>query len=183
MHDLLINVTDEQRLSQVAHSLVDFSLEAPKTIATKKKLSKLLNISETGDELVFGLRSTEILVRQFCLNQITEIEFKSHFPSLSQSLQAALVEVITLRKPEVAQHLKNEINAIDNLLMESFDWDVKWIMGNSSLASRQEQITTLALNCRDKDMRLKTVRCEMDREKLGELIRILEQYSSGEGDK
>lgn len=98
-------------------------------------------------------------------------------------MQTALVHSVELRKPEICQFLVNEINSKDNLLMESFDWDVKWIMGNSSLASTREQIATVMLNCRDKDQKLKTVRFEMNRERLADMIEVLEKCDGMDVDK
>ncbi|XP_058815828.1 uncharacterized protein LOC131679191 isoform X2 [Topomyia yanbarensis] len=160
---------------RILHLFIDHLLEAPENDSTKQKLSALLNISSVGDELTFTLKQVDTLLRQYCLNEINETELKSHFTQLSPATQRTLVDVIEQRKPEIAQFLINEINAKDNVLMESFDWDVKWIMGNSSLASIRQQIVTVAINCRGKDLKLKTVRFEMNRERLEEFIRLLEQ--------
>ncbi|XP_039449161.1 uncharacterized protein LOC120428244 [Culex pipiens pallens] len=184
MHDLLINVTSEHNFGLTVHLLIDYLLEVPKAPSTKQKLSTLLNVPSAGDDLTVTLKLVENLFRQYCLNELTEAELRAHFSNLTAATQATLVDVLEQRKPEVAQFLINEVNAKAHPLMESFDWDVKWIMGNSSLASVREQIATVALNCRGKDQRLQQVRFEMDRARLGEMIRLLEEVGgSAEVDK
>ncbi|XP_058451684.1 uncharacterized protein LOC131430605 [Malaya genurostris] len=175
MHDLLVNVGGDANFDKIFHLLVDHLLEPPENNVIKRKLAELLNFPNVGDELTFTLKQVDILLRQYCLNEINESELRSHFAQLSQPTQRTLVDVVEARKPEITQFLISEINAKDNQLMESFDWDVKWIMGNSSLASTRQQIATVALNCRGKDRKLRTVRFELNRTKLEELIRLLEQ--------
>ncbi|XP_053696751.1 COMM domain-containing protein 8-like isoform X2 [Sabethes cyaneus] len=175
MHNLLINISSEQDFKQIAHLLIDYLLEVPRTDVTRRKVCSLLNLPAGGDDFSFTIKLIESVFRQYCLNEINEAELKSHFQALNQDMQQTLLRTVEQRKSEIAQFLINEINAKDNLLMESFDWDVKWIMGNSSLASVREQIATVALNCRGKDHRLKTVRFEMNRDKLNHFIEQLEK--------
>ncbi|XP_062551488.1 uncharacterized protein LOC134216654 [Armigeres subalbatus] len=175
MHDILINITEDENIIQIIHLLIDHFLELPKSSATRSKVASALKVTNPASEdLTVTLRLLDNLFRQYCLSEIDENELKSHFSNLSSSMQTALIAAINLRKDEIGQFLINEVNAQDNLLMESFDWDVKWIMGNSSLASTREQIATVALNCRDKNQQLKMVRFEMNRERLAELIGVLE---------
>lgn len=68
-----------------------------------------------------------------------------------------------------------EFNSRNDKLMVSFDWDLKWIMGSSSLATLRTQLATLILNCRKKDGTIDTVFFEMNQKKLKDLIRILEE--------
>lgn len=164
------------RLSfQIVHLAIDHLLEVPKTDITRSKLASALNIPNAAEDLTVTLRLLENLFRQYCLNEINGPELKSHFSNLSQSMQNALVAAVELRKAEISQFLINEVNSKDSLLMESFDWDVKWIMGNSSLSSVREQIATMALNCRGKEQKLKTLRFEMNRESLEDVIKVLEE--------
>ncbi|XP_055600873.1 uncharacterized protein LOC129749805 [Uranotaenia lowii] len=181
MHDLLINVSSDQNICVLINLLIDYLLEVPKQETTKTKLASLLTVSGTGnDDIGFTLKLVENLFRQYCLNEISQAELRSHFGNLSPQMQTQLLEGLDRRRPEIDLHLINEVNARDGLLMESFDWDVKWIMGSSSLASVREQIATMALNCRTgKDMRLRTVRFEMTRAKIDDMIRVLEGCSTG----
>ncbi|EAT33795.1 AAEL013935-PA [Aedes aegypti] len=184
MHDLLINVAKEDDVVQIVHLLIDHLLELPKSALTRSKLASALKIvNASSEDLTVTLRLLDNLIRQYCLGEINESELKSHFSNLSSSMQTALVHSVELRKPEICQFLVNKINSKDNLLMESFDWDVKWIMGNSSLASTREQIATVMLNCRDKDQKLKTVRFEMNRERLADMIEVLEKCDGMDVDK
>ncbi|XP_055549484.1 COMM domain-containing protein 8-like [Wyeomyia smithii] len=174
MHNLL-SITNEQDIKQIFHLLIDYLLEVPKTNGTKLKLQLLLNLSSAAVDFSVTIKLIESIIRQYCLEEINETELKAHFQGLSAGMQQTLLRTVDQRKSEIAQFLINEINARNNLLMESFDWDVKWIMGNSSVASMREQIATVVLNCRGKDQHLKTVRFEMKREKLNELIKVLEE--------
>uniref|UniRef100_A0A023EII4 COMM domain-containing protein n=1 Tax=Aedes albopictus TaxID=7160 RepID=A0A023EII4_AEDAL len=184
MHDLLINVAKEDDIVQIIHLIIDHLLELPKSASTRAKLASALNLaSASSEDLTVTLRLLENLLRQYCLGEINESELKAHFSNLSPPMQGALVEAVQLRKPEICQFLVNEINAKDHLLMESFDWDVKWIMGNSSLASAREQIATVVLNCRGKDQKLKAMRFEMSRERLAEVIGVLERCEGSGVDK
>lgn len=44
-----------------------------------------------------------------------------------------------------------EFNARDARLMTSFDWDVKWVMGTSALATLRQPLATLVLVCRKRE--------------------------------
>ncbi|KAL9692439.1 hypothetical protein quinque_015797 [Culex quinquefasciatus] len=81
-------------------------------------------------------------------------ELRAHFSNLTAATQATLVDVLEQRKPEVARFLISEVNAKAHPL-----------------------IATVALNCRGKDQRLQQVRFEMDRARLGEMIRLLERWA------
>lgn len=83
--------------------------------------------------------------------------------------------MITIRRSEVEEFLIDEFNSRNDKLMVSFDWDLKWIMGSSSLPTLRTQLATLILNCRKNDGTIDTVFFEMNRRKLNELIRMLEE--------
>lgn len=61
--------------------------------------------------------------------------------------------------------------------MTSFDWDIKFLIGNSSLASYRQQKATLILNCQ-KGTGSELVTVEMDRAMVDKMIAELERESS-----
>lgn len=109
------------------------------------------------------------------LKQVTETELIFHFTHLNHDLQQSVIDVIKVRKPEVEEFLLCEYNSRHNSLLTSFDWDLKWIMGSSTMSNLRMQIATLSLNCKMKEGQTKTVFFEMNRKKLNELIRVLEE--------
>lgn len=109
------------------------------------------------------------------LKQVTETELIFHFTHLNHDLQQSVIDVIKVRAPEVEEFLVGEYNSRHNSLLTSFDWDLKWIMGSSTMSNLRTQIATLSLNCKAKEGQTKTVFFEMNRKKLNELIRVLEE--------
>lgn len=109
------------------------------------------------------------------LKQVTETELILHFTHLNHDLQQSVIDVIKVRQPEVEEFLVCEYNSRHNSLLSSFDWDLKWIMGSSTISNLRMQIATLSLNCRMKEGQTKTIFFEMNRKKLNELIRVLEE--------
>ena len=90
------------------------------------------------------------------------------------------MDVIQTRRPEVEAFLVQEHNSRNNNLLISFDWDVKWIMGSSSLAMWRTQVATLIMNCRNGasgNSQRKEIFFEMTKKKLEEFINVLEDCS------
>lgn len=73
----------------------------------------------------------------------------------------------------MCQHLVNLHNSSNIPLMKSFDWDLKFIIGNSSLASFREQRATLILDCQ-KGKESDSVSVELNRAMVDKLIQELE---------
>lgn len=100
------------------------------------------------------------------------------FAHLNADLQQSVIDVIRTRIVEVQEWLLVEYNGRDNPLVQSFDWDVKVVMGSSSLASIRQFLATLVLQCRPagggSDVCNKNIFFEMDRAKVQKLIRTLE---------
>lgn len=61
--------------------------------------------------------------------------------------------------------------------MKSFDWDLKFVIGNSSLASFREQRSTLILNCQ-KGKELEAITLELNRSMVDKMIDELETHNS-----
>lgn len=115
------------------------------------------------------------IYKQFVLNAIPETELIFHFAHLNQDLQQSVIDVIATRQPEVEEFLVAEFNSRNAKLLMSFDWDLKWIMGSSSLAQFRTQLATLILNCRQSAGTTETIFFEMNRQKLNQLIELLEE--------
>lgn len=90
-----------------------------------------------------------------------------------------VLKVIENRKPQVAKHLLKVHNAQQIPLMTSFDWDLKFITGNSSLASHREMKSTLIFECDIKDS-TEMLSIEMNKEMLDKMIYELESVSAVE---
>ena len=86
---------------------------------------------------------------QYCSNQLTKVELLEYFPVEDKFKNVVLI-AIEVRKPEICQHLVNLHNQSQISLMKSFDWDLKLVIGNSSLSTHKDQIATLILNCEQK---------------------------------
>lgn len=133
-----------------------------------------------ADEFEFAIKFIGTAYRQFVLRQSSETELISHFAHLNQDLQQSVVDVIGVRRTEVEEFLVSEFNARDTKLLVSFDWDVKWIMGTSSMATMRHQLATLVLNCRRSGggggcaTGTDTVSVEMRQPQVREMIRMLE---------
>lgn len=108
------------------------------------------------------------------MNEITETELLSNFSHLSSDLQNSVLSVIETRNSEVKDFLVKELNSRNNKLMESFDWDLRWIMGNSCLSAYRKQMANIVLNCRTSNEKSEIVHFEAEESDLDKLIEILE---------
>jgi COMM domain containing 8 len=109
---------------------------------------------------------------QYCSNQLTKAELLEHFP-VTDELKDCVFKTIEVRKPQVSNHLVNIHNSSSIPLMKSFDWDLKFIIGNSSLASFREQKATLMLNCQ-KGKKPETISVELNRAMVEKMILEIE---------
>lgn len=99
------------------------------------------------------------------------------FAHLSADLQQSVLDVIRTRLSEVQDFLLVEYNGRDQALIQSFDWDVKMVMGSSRVAAMRQPLVTLVLQCRPEggsEDSEKSVFFEMDRNKLRETLIVLE---------
>lgn len=109
---------------------------------------------------------------QYCSNQLNKSEMLDYFP-INPNKKDCVFKAIEARKLDVCKYLMNEHNSRNIPLMKSFDWDIQFIAGNSSLASYREQLTTLSFECQ-KGNNLETISMEMDKETLESVIKNLE---------
>lgn len=113
---------------------------------------------------------------QYSSNQLTKSELLEFFP-VNDELKDCVFKAIEVRKPQICQYLVKVHNSSNSPLMKSFDWDLKFIIGNSSLASFREQRATLILNCQ-KGKETETVSLELNRSMIEKMIQELDQHTS-----
>uniref|UniRef100_A0A182R3X4 COMM domain-containing protein n=1 Tax=Anopheles funestus TaxID=62324 RepID=A0A182R3X4_ANOFN len=176
MHEIIIKTATEQDFTEVVFLLIDYIVELPRTQQAREHLGTLLSQSTTSEELKHMLKLFENLVRKYCLGELDEVRLRSHLSQLSPARQDRVLEIVNLRRPEIAQRLIDEVNRREGgvPLVESFDWNVSWIMGSSSLASTRKQLCTVALACRDGDSKTQTISFEMGRDQVEHVISELE---------
>ncbi|XP_053665960.1 uncharacterized protein LOC128715103 [Anopheles marshallii] len=176
MHDIIIKTETEQDFTEVVFLLIDYIVELPRSQRSRERLGTLLGQPSTSEELKHTLKLFETLVRKYCLGELDEVRLRSHLSQLSPSRQDRVIEIVNLRRPEIAQRLIDEVNRREGgvPLVESFDWNVSWIMGSSSLASHRKQLCTVALACRDGDSKTQTISFEICKDQVEQLIGELE---------
>ena len=126
------------------------------------------NIKVSSDELDY---IANIFI-QYCSNQLNKSEMLDYFP-INPNKKDCVFKAIEARKLDVCKYLMNEHNSRNIPLMKSFDWDIQFIVGNSSLASYREQLATLSFECR-KGSKFEAVSMEMDKSSLESVIKSLE---------
>jgi COMM domain containing 8 len=136
-----------------------------------KKNEKSHKISATNEEL----NSIAGVYSQYCSNQLTKSEMLDSFP-VKNEFKDCVLNAVELRKQKICDHLMSIHNSQNSPLMTSFDWDIKFILGNSSLASHREQKATLIFEC-DHRNNPETISVEMRKEMIDKMIKELESVS------
>jgi COMM domain containing 8 len=158
------------------HLSIDHLVQSPITTnVDHKSILKKFPFINTKEESLLILNFIANAYQQYCLNEINDDELRANFSNLNSEFQQISVNVIEARKNEVLTKIVDDQNAAKDLLLETFDWDIKWILGNSSLASQRQQFISLILNCKHSSDKLKTVNFEMTKDKLNDLISVLEK--------
>lgn len=155
---------------------MDFLIESQKINSTTIKFSNKFGFLNP-EEFEYAIKFIATIYKDFTINAITEEELISHFAHLNQDLQQSVVDVLNTRRSEIEEFLISEYNSRKDNLLISFDWELKWIMGNNNLAADRSQLAKLILNCRNGNDKfaVKTIDFEMNQKKLNELIRMLEE--------
>lgn len=140
------------------------------------KLSHKFGFSNS-DEFENAIKFISTIYRQFVLEMISEAELLSHFAHFNADFQQSVLDVFTVRRIEIQEFLINEHNSRENPLLQSFDWDIRWILGTSNMAALRTQIATIILNCKcpKSNMDVKTIHMELSRQQIDEFIGILEE--------
>ncbi|XP_053676441.1 uncharacterized protein LOC128726646 [Anopheles nili] len=176
MHEIQIQTASDEDFTEVIFLLIDYIVEVPRSQRSRDRLATLLSLSPAGEELKHTLKVFENLVRKYCVGEFDEHRLRSQLKLLPANRQDRVVEIVNLRKPEIAQRLIDEVNRLEGgvPLVESFDWNVSWVMGSSSLASVRKQLCTVLLACRDVDSKAKVISFEMNRNQVEQVISQLE---------
>lgn len=133
--------------------------------------SKLKGNTEDIDFTVKQLAST---IRLFSLRDLSNDELASRFSHLPHDLQRRAICTIHGRRDEVINAQLEDVNSRITPLMTYFDWNIRWILGGSSLPSYRAQIANLYLNCRQPDGSEKMVHTELKKSDVEMLIKLLE---------
>lgn len=94
---------------------------------------------------------------------------------MNPDLQQMVPKVLAIRKPEIIKFLVREHTAREHPLVESFDWDVRHIMGDSSFAQNRRQLVTVTLNCLQSTGKRDKLHFQMNQPKLDEFIEVLQK--------
>lgn len=149
--------------------------------STKQKNVPIIKLSHkfgfsNPDEFENAIKFISNIYRQYILEMISETELLSHFAHFNADFQQSVLDVFSVRRMELKEFLINEHNSRRNNLLQSFDWDIRWILGTSNMAALRTQIATIILNCKtSKTSDLKTFHMELSREQIDKFIHILEQ--------
>uniref|UniRef100_A0A182PDB8 COMM domain-containing protein n=1 Tax=Anopheles epiroticus TaxID=199890 RepID=A0A182PDB8_9DIPT len=172
MHEIIIQTVDEKDFTEVIFLLIDYIVEVPRSQQCRDRLAQLLGLSASSDELKRTLKQFETLVLKYCVGELDEAGLRSHLVTLPSSRQDQVLEIVNLRRLQVARRLIDEVNRREGgvPLVESFDWNLSWVMGSSSLASLRKQLCTMVFACRDAN----SISFEMNRKQVEELISELE---------
>lgn len=114
--------------------------------------------------------------KEYCSNQLTKAELLEYFP-VDDGLKDSVSKAIEARKSQVCRHLVNTHNSSNIPLMSSFDWDLKFVIGSSSLNSFREQRATVIFNCQ-KGNEAENISVELNSDMLDKIILELENISN-----
>lgn len=103
-----------------------------------------------------------------------DTELVDKFSFLNQELRQ-LVPVALAARMDAVEYALNRWDYLTNSIkcVESFSWDTRLILGESSIRSNVRQVATINLHCRS-NLRNETLYFEMDLIKLNALIEVLE---------
>lgn len=98
--------------------------------------------------------------------------------NIPAQVKTILTDIFNARQKDILNSIvKAHLADSGHMILENFDWKLKWILGSSKLASLQEPICQMDMECVHKNendvFEKKTVNFEMDLEKLDKLIDAL----------
>lgn len=159
---------------QILHLSIDDLIQLKSIDFKSQQLLDKYEFSKQ-DDFKFTIKFLGNIFRRYSKNDLNDTELVSHFPHLSQSHHKIILNVAETRKSDILDWILKEYNALEGNLLESFDWDVKWILGNNSLMSMREQIASLELISRNSVSNQRTsVTIEMDEKGVDKVLGALE---------
>ncbi|XP_076266446.1 COMM domain-containing protein 8-like [Rhynchophorus ferrugineus] len=104
-----------------------------------------------------------------------EISLPDNIPTQAKAI---LTDIFNNRRKDILNNvIKAHLADSGHVIVENFDWKLKWILGSSKLATIQEPICQIDLECVYKNgsdaFEKKTINFEMDLENLNKLIEAL----------
>ncbi|XP_022903378.1 COMM domain-containing protein 8-like [Onthophagus taurus] len=164
----LLKFSNSQDLLQFLHFCID-------EMVGKSKISMDSfnnEIELTKDEL----KKTKNYVQVLFTNLAHHKDFKI---DLQDSIQEAIRNCFTIRKEDIENHVKYE-NIVNSglLLVENFDWKLKWVIGSSSFATLCEPLVQIDFNCGGNGNIKENVNFEMTFEQVERMIEELEMMKT-----
>ncbi|XP_034666820.1 uncharacterized protein LOC117900530 isoform X1 [Drosophila subobscura] len=167
--DLLKNIDNKEIFVEVLHLAVDYLIGN----ITEKQTLRLSHKYGFQNPYDFLLATRTLSAFYMNYNLDIKRDDSTLFPYLSPEMNRLVPMVLAARQPEVATH-KLDCAKGTMLFMESFSWDTRLILGDSSFGENVHQVTTLNLNCRQNKTK-RTIFFEMNKEKLNSFISLLEK--------
>ncbi|XP_075145701.1 uncharacterized protein LOC142220442 [Haematobia irritans] len=171
-YDFLLNINNREILTEILNNSIDFLIGNQDDQQTMKMCHKYG--FHNPDDFLLATRSIAKLYRNMCYAD-HESNVVSMLPS---ELQTILPAVLSSRREEVVRFLMREQNSTEYPLVESVDWDVRHILGDSSYDQNYKMLTTITFrlfNDNSSKREGKELHFEMNRQKLDEFIKALEE--------
>lgn len=157
--DFLIGNQDEQQTMRIAHK---YGFHNPDDfLLTTRTIAKIYRIICTSDNHSNKTNDSDLI--------------KSELVNLSPEFQKIVISALHARRREIINSLIREQNANECQLLESFDWDTRIVIGDSSYAGNQELLTTVTFNLRQSKNKLHELHFQMDYEQLNKLIKEINE--------
>ncbi|XP_037959963.1 uncharacterized protein LOC119689246 [Teleopsis dalmanni] len=179
MQDFLLNTDNKEILIEILHHSIDYLIGNRRDDKHTLRLCHKFGF-HSPDDFMLTTRTIARCYHNCCLENSTEAELLSEFANLSPELQRLVPAVLAARRPEIINYLIRHQNAKEHPLVESFDWDLRYILGDSSYAYNQRQIVTVTFNNRNSKGNLKPLHIQMNPKKLDEFIKTLQLSISNE---
>ena len=155
----MIGNQDEQQTMRIAHK---YGFHNPDDfLLTTRTIAKIYRTICTNDNYSSTTLDSDLV--------------KSELVNLSPEFQKIVISALNSRRREVLNSLVREQNFGECQLVESFDWDTRFILGDSSYAGNQELITTVTFNLRQNRSKTHQLHIQMDYEKLNEFIKQINE--------
>ncbi|KAI9578563.1 uncharacterized protein LOC119640591 [Glossina fuscipes] len=137
--EFLLNIDNKEILIEILNHSIDFLIGN----RNEQKTMHLCYKYGCPDDFMVTIRALARFYKNICCD--AGVDIKSEFLNLTPELQKIIETVLDTRRTEVTRHLIRQLNAQDNPLVESFNWDTRLIMGDSSYAHNYRLLTTLTL--------------------------------------
>ncbi|XP_022222007.1 uncharacterized protein LOC111073811 isoform X1 [Drosophila obscura] len=167
--DLLKNIDNKEIFVEVLHLAVDYLIGN----ITEKQTLRLSHKYGFQNPYDFLLATRTLSTYYMNYNfDINRAESSTLFSYLSPEMNRLVPIVLAARQPEVVTH-KFECSKRTMFFMESFSWDTRLILGDSSFGENVHQVITLNMSCRQNKNKT-IVFFEMNKKNINSFICLLE---------